>query len=551
MSTEDLQNHPAKIPSNGRKFLELPMEVLLMIFRNVLRTPTGDGILVLKTSCSTTKRVELHFAAVEPRRGEGTDWELATYHLTHAQMTWSFMICRALYQEQMNLFYSENQFVFASFRDMGTFLKRIGPSRRKHIGSVVVCDDTSYGDLEPGQHHQQKSTDPLITLRAAREAWALLGESQYLRRLEIRFEEYVNIVFPDIYPPGSTTELPKITGSAGKIGTDRMADEEEWGWHYTDVEEFRRLPGISIVRRFRGLSEVVIVERQTLSALRDENNAFVAKFKAMLTSTKQFTAPTTENQVPALAVPQLQDTATNVTTSVKNPAGHTLTSALDTEIHDRAQRFKQGQESGYFDNLKLAHRLEHPIARWEERIFSPRKGRALSSSFCEAVTSVVEDEEHEGPFGARQTRAGQRWICSFQNATDFRLQHTASVSLVFQLIVEVGVANDFDQERSGCDDVDESDDVAGGKSTSHEGIGAEDSEGDWLKQNSRGRDWQADYRPLFDPYACDRRWDPKKPCHDAWDSVKLVPDGSYRDGRVFDCGLDVPVGYISVGTSHL
>ncbi|MCJ1433045.1 hypothetical protein MMC27_002404 [Xylographa pallens] len=532
MSTEDLQSHPAKTPSKGRKFLDLPMEVLLLIFRHVLRTPTGDGILVMKTSCSTTKRVELHFAAVEPRRGEGTDWELATYHLTHAQMTWSFMICRALYREQMNLFYSENQFVFASFRDMGTFLKRIGPSRRKHIGSVVICDDTSYGDLEPGQYHLPKSTDPLITLRAAREAWTLLGESQYLRRLEIRFEEYVNIAFPDIHAAGSTTDFPTISGSSGKIGTDRMTDDEEWEWHYTDVEEFRHLPGINIVKRFRGLNEVVIVERRTLRPLREENNAFVAKFQAMLTSNKKFTAPTTENQVPALAGPRLQETAMNVTTTVKPHIGHTLTNAVDTEIHDRAQRFKQGQESGYFDNLKLAHRLEHPIARWEERIFSPRKGRALSSSFCEAVTSVVEDEEHEGPFGPRQTQAGQKWIGSFQNATDFRLQHKAS-------------------ERSGCDNVEESDDAAGGNATSREGIGAGDGKGDWLVENSRGRDWQNDYRPLFDPYACDRRWDPKKPCHDAWDSAKLVPDGSYRDGRWFDCGLDVPVGYISVGTSHL
>ncbi|MCJ1379710.1 hypothetical protein MMC17_002812 [Xylographa soralifera] len=532
MSTEDLQNHPAMIPSKGTKFLDLPLEVQLIIFRNVLRTPSGDGILVMKTSCSSTRRVELHFAAVEPRRGKGTDWELGTYHLTHAQMTWSFMICRALYREQMNIFYSENKFVFASFRDMGKFLRRIGPSRRKHIGSVVICDDTSYGDLDPGHQYQQKSEDPLITLKAAREAWTLLGESQYLRRLEIRFEEYVNIAFPEIHARRSTTDFPMITGSSGKVGTDRMIDEEEWEWHYTDVEEFRRLPGINIVKRFRGLSQVVVVERRNLLPLRAENNEYVAKFKAMLTSNKKLNTSTKENQVPALAIRQLQETSTSVMTRVKQRPGDKLTNTIHDETDDVLQRFKLGQDLGYFDNLKLAHKLEHPIALWEERIFSPRKGRALSSSFCEEVTSICEVEKHVGPFGPRQIQAGNNWISSFQNATDFRRQHKSS-------------------QGSDCHNVDESDDGTAGNATSNEEIGADNDEGDWLVENSRGRDWQDDYRPVFDPYAVDRRWDPKKPCHDAWESIKLTPDGSYQNGRVFDCGLDVPEGYISVGTSRL
>ncbi|MCJ1391085.1 hypothetical protein MMC18_003947 [Xylographa bjoerkii] len=433
MSTEELQEHPAMVPSKGINFMDLPVEVQLMIFRHILKTPTGDNILVLKTSCSSTKRVELHFAAVEPARGEGSEWELGTYHLSHAQMTWSFLICRALYSEQMHLFYFKNTFVFGSFRDMGNFLKKIGSSRRKHIGSVVICDDTSYGDLDPGHHFEQKSKDPLITVKAAREAWTLLGESQYLRRLEIRFEEYVNTAFPDIHD--GFRHFPKIEGSSGKIGTDRMDQVPHWEWYYTDIEQFRRLPGIHVVKNFRGLQEVVIVERRTLSPLRIENNSYVAEFKGMLTSEKKFKYPTKADQVPALAIPQLKEGSTNVMERSRKRPGDELTSAPSHEVDHKLQRFRQAQETGYMANLKLAHSLEYPIALWEERMFSPRKGRALSGSFCEAVMRIRNDEKHGDGFGPRQIQEGRNWISHFLKATDFRNQHKPSIRRVPAVIM--------------------------------------------------------------------------------------------------------------------
>ncbi|MCJ1399199.1 hypothetical protein MMC11_002401 [Xylographa trunciseda] len=540
MSTEELQDHPAMIPSTGLKFLDLPVEIRDMIFRYVLLTPTGDDILVLKTSCSSTRRVELHFASVEPRRGKGMDWELGTYHLTHAQMTWSFMICRALYREQMEMFYTKNTFVFGSFRDMGNFLRKIGSSRRKHIGSVVICDDTSYGSLDPCHQGQKKSTDPLITITAAKKAWTLLGESQHLKRLEIRFEEYVNAAFPDIRLDGGPRFPTKIEGFSGKVGTDRMTEEPRWEWYYTDVERFHNLPGIEVVKKFRGLQEVVVVERRTLSLLREENDDFVARFKAMLTSQKgpnvrtKAKKLTTVKPMPALEIPQLKEISTNVMRGSRKRPGAKLIPAQRYGIVDKLQKFEQGQEDGSLENLKQAHRSEYPIALWEERMYSPRKSRVLSANFYKTVMSVHEDEEKERggnlTLGPRRIQEGKNWIGRFQRATDFRLQHKP---LREPSVRDRGASDSVERILDASDDV------------------GDDADGDWLIKNSRGRDWQADHHIVFEVYDVNNRFIREDPRNSWWNCNKPPPDGSYRSGRVFDCGLDVPDGFVSVGTSGL
>ena len=426
MTTKELQSHPAIIPSEGKNFLDLPVELRLMIFRYVLRTPTGDDILVLRPYGSAG-RMELHFAAVEPARGKGTEWELGTYHITHAQMTWSFMICRALYDEQMKLFYCENTFVFGGFRDMATFLRRISSIRRMYIGSVTVCDDTYYGDLHSRDKSRKKSKDPLITVKAAREAWKLLGQSKYLRRLEIRFEEYVNIAFPAISAHGQ--EFERIEGSSGKIGTDRMKEVPHWKWHYTDIEEFCTLPGFHVVKNFRGLKEVVVVERRTLSPLRAENDELVAEFRAMLTSGKKLQPLIKEDQVPALVSPQRKDiTSAKVMKRYKQRLEEIRRTGSCQKSEDSSQRFKQAQEMGIVEKVKRAQKLEYPIALWEERMYSPRKGRALYGSFFEVIASIKEDEKHRDSVVPSRKQAAYSWIVRFLDATDFRRYHKPLVS---------------------------------------------------------------------------------------------------------------------------
>ena len=189
--------------------------------------------------------------------------------VSHSEMTFCFLICRQLYSELVHMYYGKNTFIFATFDTLHEFLKGIRSERRKHVGSVVIYDDSSYQRTKKKAHEISAS-----------KGLQFLGESHHLRRLEIQFEEYQGAPgYPEYdSETGQVIVHPRFSGRIA----ERLDDMQIGDWQYSRSRQLQELAGLNVLKAFRGLGEVVVKERRTGEDLREENQLYAAVLMSLL-----------------------------------------------------------------------------------------------------------------------------------------------------------------------------------------------------------------------------------------------------------------------------
>ncbi|KAL2151677.1 hypothetical protein VTH82DRAFT_6775 [Thermothelomyces myriococcoides] len=171
------------------------------VSRRGLPTTLQPRYLLSKSCCDTTDISCGHYEC-EHARSDGNAGRVGLADFVSLMLT-----CKFAYQEVSQYLYSETNFVFSSFGELGAFLDWIDPETALLIRSVTFIAHM----LPTGVEHCKELIEGNFFRGAGRDHVALFQRMTNLRKLDIRFFPSAMLAFtnkfPDIMRP--LEELPR------------------------------------------------------------------------------------------------------------------------------------------------------------------------------------------------------------------------------------------------------------------------------------------------------------------------------------------------------
>ena len=243
---------PVKTPN----LLSIPKELRLRIFSYLLKS---DSSIVVKEYGTRQSPPSLSFEKRAFAHQRDLDCPLVPYHdedgkyeAYHWDLLRPLLVCQLLHDELMPYFYTENFFeMYHGYRSAITFLKGIGPRRRRFISNVSLTEPSAKSD---GYSVNKTNADAELL-------YSLLGQSCQLRRLhinavEIRFEEFYG--YRDIVKD-TVISHPLIFAREDPKEDDCKKNYEADMTPYSGIKDLRKeLPGVASLQTLRGLKEVIM-----------------------------------------------------------------------------------------------------------------------------------------------------------------------------------------------------------------------------------------------------------------------------------------------------